>query len=88
VKLSIRLGCASTPIPSCSESAALIDSLCRPENPVVAWRARRLLAGESEQAPAMRRLRAAIGESALARRRLKGLRGERFNPWVLKEAGH
>ena len=33
----------------------LVDSLCAHEDPVVAYRARRLLAGESEQSPAMRR---------------------------------
>jgi hypothetical protein len=66
----------------------LIDSLCAHENPVVAWRARRLLAGESEDAPAMRRLRAAIGASAMARRLLKGLRGERLNPYRKWQGPH
>ena len=66
----------------------LIDSLCAHEDPVVAWRARRLLAGESEKAPAMRRLRAAIGTSAMALRLLKGLSGERFNPYRKWQGPH
>lgn len=66
----------------------LIDSLCAHENPVVAYRARRLLAGESEQSPAVRRLRRAIGASQMAQRLLKGLRMERFNPYRKWQGPH
>jgi hypothetical protein len=66
----------------------LIDSLCAHTSPVVAWRARRLLANESEAAPAMRRLRTAIAASPIARRLLKGLKGERFNPYRKWQGPH
>jgi hypothetical protein len=66
----------------------LIDSLCTHRDPVVAWRARRLLAGESESAPALRKLRHAIGMSAMARRLLRGLVGERFNPYRKWQGPH
>lgn len=66
----------------------LLDSLCAHENPVVAWRARRLLSGESEKAPATRRLRAAIGTSPVARQLLKGLKGERLNPYRKWQGPH
>jgi hypothetical protein len=66
----------------------LVDSLCTDANPVVAWRARRLLACESETAPAMRRLRAAIAASPMAQQLLKGLRGERFNPYRKWQGPH
>lgn len=66
----------------------LTDALCAHENPVVAWRARRLLAGESERGAAMRRLRKAIGASAMAHRLLKGLEGERFNPYRKWQGPH
>src|SRR5512141_1666450 len=66
----------------------LVDSLCAHVNPVVAWRARRLLAGEPEGAPAMRRLRKSIGSSEMARRLLKGLAGERFNPYRKWQGPH
>lgn len=56
---------------------ALTDSLCAHENPVVAYRARRLLAGESESSQALRRLRRAIGSSEMAKRLLLALTGER-----------
>jgi hypothetical protein len=52
----------------------LVDSLCSHDNPVVAYRARRLLAGESEQAPAMRGLRRSIDTTKMAQRLLMGLR--------------
>jgi hypothetical protein len=67
---------------------SLIDSLCAHENPIVAWRARRLLGGESESTPAMRRLRTAIGASVMARQLLDGLRGERFNPYRKWQGPH
>ncbi len=66
----------------------LMDALCAHSSPVVAWRARTLLAGESERAPAMRRLRKAIGASAMARRLLKGLKGERVNPYRKWQGPH
>ncbi len=66
----------------------LLDALCAHESPVVAWRARRLLAGESEGAPGMRRLREAIGASAMARQLLRGLKGERFNPYRKWQGPH
>jgi hypothetical protein len=67
---------------------SLVDFLCGHEDPVIAWRARRLLAGESERTPVMRRLRGAIGASPMARRLLKGLRGERFNPYRKWQGPH
>ncbi len=66
----------------------LADSLCVHADPVVAFRARRLLACESEQSPAVRRLRRAIGESRMARRLLMGLRMERFNPYRKWQGPH
>jgi hypothetical protein len=66
----------------------LADSLCAHEDPVIAWRARRLLAGESEQSPAMRELRRAIGSSEMARRLLLGLNGERLNPYRKWQGPH
>ena len=49
---------------------ALVDQLCGHENPVVAYRARRLLGGQSERSPAMRTLRERIRSSTMARRLL------------------
>ena len=46
----------------------LTESLCAHENPVVAYRARRLLAGESESSRTLRKLRRAIGSSEMAKR--------------------
>ncbi len=66
----------------------LADSLCVHADPVVAFRARRLLACESEQSPAVRRLRRAIGASRMARRLLMGLRMERFNPYRKWQGPH
>jgi hypothetical protein len=66
----------------------LLDSLCSHRDPIVAWRARRLLAGESERTPAMRKLRRAIGTSAMAHRLLRGLVGERFNPYRKWQGPH
>jgi hypothetical protein len=66
----------------------LTDSLCAHEDPVVAFRAHRLLAAEPESSPAMRRLRRAIGSSTMARRLLSGLRGERFNPYRKWQGPH
>jgi len=66
----------------------LADSLCAHENPVVAHRARRLLAGESERSPALRKLRRAIGSSEMARRLLMALHGERFNPYRKWQGPH
>jgi hypothetical protein len=65
-----------------------VDFLCAHENPVVAYRARRLLAGESEQSPAVRRLRRAIGASEMAQRLRMGLRMERFNPYRKWQGPH
>ena len=66
----------------------LVDSLCAHENPVVAYRARRLLAGESERSPGMRTLRRAIGSSEMAKRLLLALHGERFNPYRKWQGPH
>lgn len=66
----------------------MIDSLCAHENPVVAYRARRLLAGESESSRALRRLRRAIGSSKMATRLLRALTGERFNPYRKWQGPH
>lgn len=66
----------------------LADSLCAHENPVVAFRARRLLAGESERSPAMRKLRRTIASSKMASRLLLALAGERFNPYRKWQGPH
>lgn len=66
----------------------LVDSLCAHENPVVAYRARRLLAGESGRSPGMRTLRRAIGSSEMAKRLLLALHGERFNPYRKWQGPH
>ena len=66
----------------------LADSLCAHKDPVVAHRARRLLAGESEQSPAMRRLRRSIGTAKMAQRLLMGLRMERSNPYRKWQGPH
>ena len=66
----------------------LADSLCGHENPAVAYRARRLLAGESDRSPALRELRRAIGSSDMARRLLLALNGERFNPYRKWQGPH
>jgi hypothetical protein len=66
----------------------LADSLCAHRNPVVAYRARLLLAAESERSPAMRKLRRAIGSSPMARRLLTALHGERFNPYRKWQGPH
>ena len=59
----------------------IVDRLCAHENPVVAYRARRLLAGESESSRALGKLRREIGSSEMASRLLLALDGERFNPY-------
>lgn len=66
----------------------LVASLCAHENPVVAYRARRLLAGESESSPALCELRQAIGSSETAKRLLLALNGERFNPYRKWQGPH
>jgi hypothetical protein len=66
----------------------VIDLLCGHENPAVAYRARRLLAGESEKSPGLRKLRRAIGSSAMATRLLRALNGERFNPYRKWQGPH
>lgn len=67
---------------------SLTDSLCTHENPVVAYRARRLLAGESENSSALRKLRRMIGSSEMAKRLLLALNGERFNPYRKWQGPH
>jgi hypothetical protein len=71
-----------------SAHVALVDSLCAHADPVVAWRARRLLRTEPETSPAMRKLRRAIGVGTMARRLLLGLRGERFNAYRKWQGPH
>jgi hypothetical protein len=66
----------------------LTDSLCAHENPVVAYRARRLLNGESESSRALRGLRQAIGSSEMAKRLLLALNGERLNPYRKWQGPH
>jgi hypothetical protein len=66
----------------------LADSLCSHRNPVVAYRARRLLADESESSTALRNLRRAIGSSEMAKRLLLALKGERFNPYRKWQGPH
>lgn len=63
-------------------------SLCAHDDPVVAYRARRLLAGESERSPAMRKLRLKVGESEMAQRLLRGLNMEPFNPYRKWQGPH
>lgn len=67
---------------------ALTDSLCAHENPAVAYRARRLLAGEPESSPALCNLRREIGLSEMAKRLLLALEGERFNPYRKWQGPH
>lgn len=66
----------------------LTDSLCAHENPVVAYRARLLLAGESESSRALCRLRRAIASSEMAKRLLLALNGESFNPYRKWQGPH
>jgi hypothetical protein len=66
----------------------LTDSLCAHENPVVAYRARRLLAGESDSSRALGKLRRAIGSSEMAKRLLLALHGERLNPYRKWQGPH
>lgn len=66
----------------------LAEALCAHENPVVAFRARRLLAGEPENSRAMRKLRGGIASSETARRLLLALDGERFNPYRKWQGPH
>lgn len=70
-----------TPAGGKRRSISLVDSLCSHEDPVVAYRARRLLAGESERSPAIRRLRRSIATTKMAQRLLMGLHMERLNPY-------
>ncbi len=65
-----------------------IDKLCSHPNPVIANRARRLLAGEAENSPTMRKLREEIGSSEMAQRLLLALHGERFNPYRKWQGPH
>lgn len=66
----------------------LTASLCAHENPVVAYRARRLLAGESANSRSLYALRRAIGSSEMAQRLLLALNGERFNPYRKWQGPH
>ena len=66
----------------------LSDSLCADRNPVVAYRARRLLAGESDRSRGMRALRREVGSSEMAQRLLLALHGERFNPYRKWQGPH
>ncbi|MBK8809408.1 MAG: hypothetical protein IPN69_01565 [Acidobacteria bacterium] len=66
----------------------LTDSLCTHENPVVAYRARRLLAGEPESSRAMSTLGREVGSSKMAKRLLLALNGERFNPYRKWQGPH
>lgn len=50
--------------------SSLADQLCGHEDPVVAYRARKLLAGESERSAKMRKLRESIRSTTMARRLL------------------
>lgn len=66
----------------------LVDSLCAHEHPAVAYRARRLLAGDSDRSPTLRKLRRAIGSSEMAERLLLALNGERLNPYRKWQGPH
>ena len=66
----------------------LTDSLLSSADPVVAFRTRRLLAGEPERSPAMRRLRREIGTSGMAQDLLRGLRLERWSPYRKWQGPH
>jgi hypothetical protein len=66
----------------------LIDRLCAYENPVVAFRARRLLANEPENAPDMISLRREIANSEMAKRLLLALEMERFNTYRKWQGPH
>jgi hypothetical protein len=66
----------------------LTHSLLSHTDPVVAYRARRLLGGESEQTPAMRKLRLKIGESEMAQNLLRRLNMKRLNPYRKWQGPH
>jgi hypothetical protein len=66
----------------------LIDRLCAHKDPVVACRARRLLAGEGEGSRAVRKLREAVGSSVMARRLLTLYRDEPFSPYRKWQGPH
>ncbi len=65
-----------------------MDRLCAHDDPVVAYRARRLLTDESESSRALRRLRRAIASSEMAKRLLLALNGERVNPYRKWQGPH
>ena len=67
---------------------SLTHSLCMHDHPVIAYRARKLLAGESERSPAMRTLRRAIEGSDMAQALLRGLQMERMNPYRKWQGPH
>lgn len=68
--------------------ALLVERLCGDENPVVAYRARRLLAQESESSRPMRKLRGAIGSSTMALQLLTALRRGPLNPYIKWQGPH
>ena len=68
--------------------SVLVDDLCAHEDPVVAYRARRLLANEGEDTRAMRRLRVAVGASTMARHLLTPHRGKPLHPYAKWQGPH
>ncbi len=67
---------------------SLSDALCTHENPAVAYRARKLLAGELAGSLKMRKLRAKIADSEMGLRLLLALNGERNNPYRKWQGPH
>ena len=70
------------------DMSVLVDDLCAHEDPVVAYRARRLLANEREDTRAMRRLRVAVGASTMARHLLTPHRGKPLHPYAKWQGPH
>ena len=67
--------------------SALVDRLCTHENPAVAYRARRLLAGEIRPR-VLHKLREAVRSSTMARRLLTTQRGKPLNPYIKWQGPH
>ena len=66
----------------------LVDQLCSDPDPVVAYRARRLLGGDDPVSPAMRSLRKAIGSSTMATRLLRALERPPLHPYAKWQGAH
>lgn len=68
------------------QSEPIVDRLCASRDPVIAYRARKLLGGESERS--LRTLRSAIGSSRMARRLLTPVEGRPLHPYAKWQGPH